>query len=346
MSRALTPLVGAAALAGWLRAGGRPTRRSFGQAARLRWGTYWFERNWRTSVARLDGAGLPEDPVFILGIWRSGTTVLHELVTACTQWATPRTWQCFNPSTCFLTAAPSQVATVGRPMDHGQIATHSPQEDEFALLLLGEFSAYRGFIDPRRLGECAAELSSSRDAKLPRWQDFLRGVCSQADTKRLLLKSPGHTFRVPMLRANFPRAKFIWIGRHTGEVLASNLKMWKAMIERYALWECPPGAIDDFLQQSLRAYASVLEQCLDLIPREQLLWVDFDELRTDPRRLLRRVLHFIETPADSDPETNIDRALTRLTVYAGARASMPVSHDVERVEQRIQAARQRFSHAC
>src|SRR5579871_5037380 len=100
MSRVPTPLVGAPALADWLRAGGRPARRSFGQATRLRWGAYWFEQNWRTSMGRLEGAPLPEDPVFILGIWRSGTTVLHELVTACTQWATPRTWQCFNPSTC------------------------------------------------------------------------------------------------------------------------------------------------------------------------------------------------------------------------------------------------------
>ncbi len=32
---------------------------------------------------------------------------------------------------------------------------HGPQEDEFALLLLGEPSVYRGFIDPRRLRECA-----------------------------------------------------------------------------------------------------------------------------------------------------------------------------------------------
>jgi|SRR5579863_5550184 len=346
MSRTAAPLIGATALADWLRAGGRPTVQPFGHGARLRWNSYWFERNWRTSLQRFATVELPADPVFILGLWRSGTTVLHELLTACTQWATPRTWQCFNPSTCFLTAAPARAASVDRPMDQGQIATHSPQEDEFALLLLGECSAYRAFIDPRRLGECADSLWSSRAQALPRWQDFLRGVTAQAGAGRLLLKSPGHTFRLPMLRAAFPRARFIWIGRHTGEVLASNVKMWTAMIARYALWESPSGALQEFLDRALRIYARVLEECLEVIPREQLLWVDFDELRSEPGKLLHRVLDFIDPALGANAETNIRQALVRQPVHTGTRAAMPAGNAVERVEVRIQAARQRFGQAC
>ena len=77
-------------------------------------------------------ARLPVDPVFILGLWRSGTTVLHELVNACGGWVTPQTWQCFHPSTCFLTGPPAHTAAAQRPMDRGLIATEGPQEDEFA----------------------------------------------------------------------------------------------------------------------------------------------------------------------------------------------------------------------
>jgi omega-hydroxy-beta-dihydromenaquinone-9 sulfotransferase len=187
----------------------------------LRWHAYWFEHNWHNQARVLGADPLPEDPVFILGLWRSGTTVLHELLAATAQWYTPQTWQCFNPSTCFQCAPPTTDSFSARPMDAGSIRTYSPQEDEFALLLLREPSLYRGFIDPRRLRECGQELWLSSRSDLKRWQDFLRGGMLGAQARPLLLKSPSHTFRLPLLRAVFPRAKFIWIGRHTGEVLAS-----------------------------------------------------------------------------------------------------------------------------
>src|SRR6185437_4468898 len=115
-----------------------------------------------------------------------------------------QTWQCFTPSTCFLTNAPSQEAITERPMDRGQIATHGPQEDEFALLLLGEPSIYRGFIDPRRLRTCGREQwaetppvpAPAASATLPRWQAFVRGIAA-GSARRLLLKSPNHSFRLP-----------------------------------------------------------------------------------------------------------------------------------------------------
>src|SRR5580693_155514 len=99
------PLYGARALTDWLRAGGSPQHGAPGRV-RLWWQTLWFEQNWRTQAQRLSTLPLPQDPVFILGLWRSGTTALHELLTAATDWVTPQTWQCFAPSTCFLTQAP------------------------------------------------------------------------------------------------------------------------------------------------------------------------------------------------------------------------------------------------
>src|SRR5215472_10769897 len=175
-------LYGGRALTEWILAGGRPDTAPFAHRARLRWQASWFELNWRTASARLQSLPLPADPVFIVGPWRSGTTALHELLAAATQWPTPQTWQCFNPSTCFLVKAAPRAATIARPMDAGIISSRSPQEDEFATLLLGEESVYRGFIDPRRLPECAARLWSADDkadaSSLSRWQIFLRGVAA------------------------------------------------------------------------------------------------------------------------------------------------------------------------
>ena len=342
---------GADALRDWIRAGGRPQRRIPAQALRLWWHAHWFESNWASAERRLTPLPEPQDPLFILGLWRSGTTVLHELLAASTQWNTPHTWQCFHPSTCFLTGAPARQITVERPMDSGQIATHGPQEDEFALLLLGEPSVYRGFIDPRRLPECAELLQTGISAAaagvlaLPRWRSFLRGIAAQEGQARLLIKSPNHTFRVAQLASWYPRAQFVWIGRHSGEVLSSNLRMWQAMHELHALWECPPGALQAWLRTAMHACSRVLARCLDELPRERLLWVDFEELRAQPRRTLARVLEFAgvgPAGAGTAVAARLDEALERVPVHAGERSALPADDLIRNLETLMAAARSRF----
>jgi omega-hydroxy-beta-dihydromenaquinone-9 sulfotransferase len=329
--------------------GGRLPRQHLRTAARLRWHAHWFELNWQTEARRLASAPPPVDPVFIVGLWRSGTTALHELLAACTQWTTPRTWQCFRPSTCFLTAPPADEVVAYRPMDEGRISTHTPQEDEFALLLLGEPSAYRGFIDPRRLRDCGERLWSGNEGTLERWQDFLRGLAAGAPGSRLLLKSPNHTFRLPLLRGRFPGARFLWIGRHTGEVLASNARMWRAMIDLYGLWDCPAGTLEGFLQDMVRAGAATLGRCLEDMPRERMLWIDFEQLRLQPKQTLLGILSFLGATSSSgaplgpDP---VDEALARIPIHAGSRASLPDDAHVATLERLMGAARQRFGSAA
>ncbi len=343
----MQPLFGARALADWVRQGGPPRRAPPGYGLRLSWHAHWFELNWRTQLERIPRGELPPDPAFIVGLWRSGTTVLHELVNACGGWVTPLTWQCFNPSTCFLARAPTRTATVKRPMDAGVIAGRSPQEDEFAVLLLGERSIYRGLIDPRRLLECGSTSWSGNDIQLDRWKDFTRGIAARG-AGRLLLKSPGHTFRIPALRELFPRARFIWIGRHPGEVLASNIRMWNAMMSLYALWDCPDGMLERFLREAVRACARMLARCIEEMTREQLLWVDFEALQTDPERILRQILRFTGGPPGHDGNSvaaGIEAALSSVPIHRGERAAMPEDESVLQLDRLMREARRRFGEA-
>lgn len=346
---AFQPLFGARALADWIRDGGRPARAPLGYGLRQRWHARLFELNWRMQLERVPSGDPAADPVFIVGLWRSGTTVLHELVNACGGWVTPHTWQCFNPSTCFMTGAPAGAAAVKRPMDQGVIATEGPQEDEFALLLLGEASLYRGLIDPRRLLECATALwdTNGDDLDLGRWQTFVRGIAA-GGTGRPLLKSPGHTFRIPTLRALFPQARFIWIGRHPGEIVASNARMWTAMMRVYALWECADDVLQEFLREAVWAGSRALERCLQEMTRQELLWVDFEALQTDPERVLRQILQFVgDRPSHSNGslEADIDAALSSVPIHRGERAAMPEEECVHHLDLMMHAARDRFGEA-
>src|SRR5271156_4264092 len=170
----------------WIEAGGPVDRRLSFQHSRQAWAAFWFERYAEITARRCATLTLPTKMVFIVGLWRTGSTALHRLLADATGWATPRTWQCFRPADFLLAPAP-RGRQASRPMDEGLIGTFTPQEDEFAALLIGEPSLYRAFIDPRRLDELMDLFRQwqqpSLDLAAPplsnRWEIFLKAVSQQ-----------------------------------------------------------------------------------------------------------------------------------------------------------------------
>jgi hypothetical protein len=122
-------------------------------------------------------------------------------------------------------------------------------------------------------------------------------------------------------------------------MLASNQRMWHEMIRRYALWDCPQPTLDAFLGDMLEATCGVLTYCLDEMPRDRLLWVDFEELRAQPRRVMQSVLEFSGPEA---PPGDLDRALARIPIHHGSRAEPPPDPRARRLEGLMAAARQKF----
>jgi omega-hydroxy-beta-dihydromenaquinone-9 sulfotransferase len=191
--------------------------------------------------AQLDSITLA-DPVFIVGHWRSGTTLLHELMALDDQLLSPTTRQCFNPQS-FLLSGGSRAAgaAVVRPAGDRAVSADSPQEEEFALLCLGCASPYEAFVFPNALAQVAA-LCDPREftaGERSDWQRrlvrFLKAVTIAGAGRRLLLKSPSNSLRVGTLTRLFPNAAFIRIVREPTAVIASTLQMWKTMWQRYAL---------------------------------------------------------------------------------------------------------------
>lgn len=211
-----------------------------------------------------EGEGL----VFIQGFWRSGTTLLHELLADIPGCAAPHTWQCMDPSAMLTPSSePRANQAVQRPMDRVMVSPLSPQEDEFALLAMGCPSVYRGFLDPRRLPELVPLTDPAYWAAEPEeWLNILRAFlawCGKPVQNRMILKSPNHVFRTLALVAHFPKARYLWILRDPAAVWRSNLKMWRAMIERYSLWTATKRELEEFLEAALNAYADLLEEMHD-----------------------------------------------------------------------------------
>lgn len=271
----------------WLWKGGKPDRGGLMYRVLYNWQSWWFERN-ISLQARLFSSKMPQDNlIFILGLWRSGTTFLHDLLSACPGVIYPTTAQCMNPSTFLLRHPAARGKTSVRPMDEFIVDAFSPQEDEFALLALGVPSVYRAFLDPRRLSELAILLKpetwkrESPGNWMETWQMFLSAI-AEGRSERFLLKSPTHTFRIQPLAVAFPSAIFLWVVRDPVEVLLSNRKMWVSMWKRYALWNWEHTLLDDFLQHALESAAQCLTYAVRTLPSERFAVIDFSHLTTLP----------------------------------------------------------------
>lgn len=289
--RAPSFLPAGSALVGWLRAGPHAGSMPWTVISAYRWRAYWFDRNWRHQeelcpTANFAGFG-GDKLVFVLGFWRSGTTLLHELLAADPRTVTPRTWQCMNPSAFRVARPPDLQVSQARPMDAVIVRTGSPQEDEFALLARGAPSVYRTWLDPRRWQEVLSALAQETWLSLPDeawlsdWHKFL-GWCVSDDASTLVLKSPNHVFRLKALCRIWPNARFVWVLRDPAETWHSNRRMWSAMAARYgvACWRLED--LDHFLYKAFAEYAVALRWAASTLVPKRLAFLSFDCLVQRP----------------------------------------------------------------
>ncbi len=217
---------------------------------------------------RINAAVFPP-PIFLLGFWRSGTTFLHELFCCDPRFGYPSTYACLNPSHFLLTEEWSRKhqpdAQSRRQMDDMRYSWASPQEDEFALLALGAPSAYQVLLAPFLMGDVRALLDLCRQPQevQDRWSEallyFIRLLTVQQG-KPMVLKSPPHGFRLPLLPSLFPHARYVVIQRNPYEVFASNLKLWSTLLDMYSLKPPRVNEIEEFVLQAYILHEQVLEE--------------------------------------------------------------------------------------
>jgi omega-hydroxy-beta-dihydromenaquinone-9 sulfotransferase len=107
---------------------------------------------------KIEQTQLTHDPVFVLGHWRSGTTLMHELLVLDEQFASASTYACFAPwhfliSEKLMVKFGSGLIPDKRPMDNMRAGWELPQEDEFALMNLVRRTCASPFRSPSHPGQ-------------------------------------------------------------------------------------------------------------------------------------------------------------------------------------------------
>jgi hypothetical protein len=250
---------------------------------------------------RVRSVELKEPPLFVLGHWRSGTTLLHELLILDPRHTYPTTYECFAPNhflwtEWFVAPLTRWLLPPTRPMDNVVTGWDRPQEDEFALANLGVPSPYLVWAFPNH-GPVADEyldlatLSPQDRAEWKRrWQNFVQRV-ALVRNRRIVLKSPTHTARVRTILEVFPDARFVHIVRDPIVLFASTLRLWNSLSEVQGLQTPSAGSnwiegqvLDTFVRMYER-----FERDRELVPPGQLVDIRYEELIADPLRQMRKI---------------------------------------------------------
>jgi omega-hydroxy-beta-dihydromenaquinone-9 sulfotransferase len=280
----------------------------------------------------------PGDALFLLGFWRSGTTFLHQLLSADPALRSPTTTQCMNATRLLAPASESGGRMTTRPMDDVQISAESPQEDEFALLALGAPSIYRAFVAPSLLGRANDSLLL-RDGNSPAaraWSvvflDFLARL-QRLDTRRLLLKSPTHSFRVRVIERLLPSSRFLLIHRNPLDVWHSNLKMWNSMNSLYGMAPIEAATLHNFLRVASRAYLDEVQWMRTHLAPGRYQEISYEALAENPIRTLESAnarLHAFDKGLSSG---SIFAASERLRREAPRVAPRPSMRDIPEIDE-------------
>jgi hypothetical protein len=240
---------------------------------------------------RIAAAELKPEPLFILGHWRSGTTLLHQLLCTDPRHVGPTFLECFAPEHCLilkrLTPALKFLLAPRRPMDAMTIGWQEPQEDEYAAVMMGYPSPSEAFAFPNHRDPDwrYTDLDGLDVRQLERrekaWLRFLRTVICRRPG-RLVLKDPLHTCRIPRLTALFPQAKYVYIMRDPRRVIASTIHLRRSMYRTYGLHRPDLGDLEDEVFRDFIHLHQRFEQHRSRIDPQALFELRFERLIEDP----------------------------------------------------------------
>ncbi len=264
----------------------------------LRWiQTLWFGRRVRAVTA-------PDDPIFIIGHWRTGTTMLHELMSLDPRHRCPTTYESLSPNHFLLSERIVRrflgfVLPRRRPFDNMRMGFDRPQEDEAAICLRGQPSPFLSVAFPAHpiMDPEYVDLEGLSPSQLARWKSGLLRYLQLLLFKRpgrLVLKSPQHTFRLKVLNDMFPRAKFIHIVRDPYVVYSSTMHFWTTMYATYGLQRFDPSALREYVLSTFEQMHAKLEETRTLIDAGRFYELRYEDLSSHPVEQLEGLYEFLE----------------------------------------------------
>ena len=257
-------------------------------------------------------------PIFIIGLPRTGTTLLHHLLSQDPASRAPQAWEVMAPS------PPPEAATYAS----------DPRIDEaerklqWLDWLAPDFKAIHP-LGARLAIECIAILShsflSSRfhtTYRLPTYQAwlktqdvrpayayhrrFLQHLQWRTPAERWVLKAPAHFYALESLFAVYPDALVVQTHRDPRTVLASVASLTLTLQSAFA----EPLDLEEIGQEVVQSWTEGLARAMRVrqtgaVPAERFVDVRYHELLADPIGTIRRVYTHFGLPLTAEAERRL-----------------------------------------
>jgi Sulfotransferase family len=240
------------------------------------------------------------EPLFIVGLPRSGTTLLHTLLAADPAHRAPLIWEVMFPSPptaerteeriararrdvkCLRWLAPTfrHVHAVGAELPQECIGLTSPcmLSDQFDTMY--RVPSYRAWFLKQDLSPAYAFHHR-----------FLQHLQRRRHADRWILKAPAHMFALPALLSVYPDARFVHVHRDPLDSIVSVSSLLSILRSVFSDHVDPAEVGRDALNYWAETLATFLQQRDELSPN-RVFDVTYVDIRQDPIAVVRQVYRY------------------------------------------------------
>ncbi len=277
-----------------------------------------------------------EEPIFVIGNPRSGTTILHRVMAVDEQrFFCFRTWEIVFPSVL----QKKVVSAIGRldrltgnrlrafllraeakrleKFQHiHQTGLFLPEEDDklsihiLASVDLGWCFPYGGFEKLARFDVAVDSWDQRRIMEF-----YERCLRRQAYFKRgqrtLLSKNPFFSGRVASLRTYFPDCRIIYLVRNPLDVVPSMISLARVLV-RSGVGVEPETDLDEEVYEAARYYYAYPLEQLSTLPEDRFIVVNYDDLTRQPKQVIERIYKQFGFALTPEFEQRLDREVEKM----------------------------------
>jgi Sulfotransferase family len=263
-------------------------------------------------------------PIVMIGMGRTGTTILHDLLAQDPANRVPRTWEVDRPCPPPETATydtDARIAEVEATIEaanqaHPEFKSMHPSGARLAQECIritgGEFASLI-FLSQYRLPTYQRWLTNEADmAPAYRWhRRFLQLLQWRHGGDRWVLKSGAHLWALPALLAEYPDARFIQTHRDPTRVIPSISSLFATVRRTFSDDVSIAAVADEWAAPILDALdRSVSARETGLIPNDRVIDVHYEAFLADPIDAIRGIYSRWDAELSPEVESRMRAFLT------------------------------------
>ena len=263
-----------------------------------------------------------EPPIFVIGFWRSGTTLLHSMLCQDKRAGYVTTFQGVFPNLVltqkkWLKEFTNTILPKNRPFDGYAMDMDFPQEEDFALMSLQPRSIYKMFYFPKDYNEIYKkelnfEVLPEKERKhwKKKYLSLVHKAMKNSGGVRFISKNPCNIFRIKTLMELYPDARFIFIYRNPYSVVESFYRFANEVLPGSELQHLEGGIPREYFA---RLYKDALHEYMNVretIKPGNLIEIRYEDFKKKPVEMIRDIYRQFNMPG-------IKEALPRMESYLG-----------------------------